>query len=43
MPHKINAPNNIRIVWTKSVQMTADSPPTTVNTLAMANKIKIAM
>ena len=35
-PARMKAPMTIKIVWTKSVQMTAESPPATVKMQAMA-------
>ena len=33
----------INMVWTKSVQITADNPPAIVNMQAIANNIKMAI
>ena len=40
---RIKAPTIMRIVWTKSVHITAVSPPAMVNTHAMAKRMRMAM
>ena len=38
---RMKAPITMRMVWTKSVQMTADSPPPIVKIAAMTRRTKM--